>query len=305
MTNTSIYYTSIGERLDREWLTQLCQENGLDCQNLGHHDTGHELLTLDKVKDFCSHYPDQMVSYIHTKGSFHVDIHQDRWRRHMTAASTSQECLEHLSSASPSDTCNTCGLLFTPLPLEHFAGNSWVAKCSYIQQLLPPSELQIKRASLMENLREQGLKPDFFPAVPAHIGTDRYLGEQWIGSSPKLVPCDVSRHAGIDYWMGDERNTTEEFEWQLAPRFSMNHTEWAWQAAIEHAEVLDKPYRRMRDFFLLPGHLHRWVHEYNAVPDASTSSWVWSWFIDGYRWQKRVNQDGIFAVQNFVAQSRK
>mmetsp|Transcript_20156 Transcript_20156/g.43481 ORF Transcript_20156/g.43481 Transcript_20156/m.43481 type:complete len:579 (-) Transcript_20156:22-1758(-) len=328
---TVVYYTSIGGRMQRDWMRQLCQEHGLDCQNLGHHMEGHEMITLDKVQDFCAHHPQQIVSYVHTKGSFHADmegngeegaIHQSLWRYHMTAAATSQECLLALSSpfpkipassianstdgnqtesfpkASSASSCNACGLLFSPLPLEHFTGNSWAAQCKYIQQLLPSSELQVKRAILMENLKQDGLQAKFLPAVPNNVGSGRYLGEQWIGSSPQLVPCDVSREVGIAYWMGEKRNTTIEFDLHLAPRFPMNHSDWAWNAAIEDGEVLEKPYRRMRDFFLLPGHLHRWAQEYKAFPPIT--SWVWDWFVDGHRWRKRVDQHGVSAVQTFI-----
>lgn len=145
----TIYYNVIGGQLDPDWMTNYCQDdaagggNGggsMTCRLMQHYESGHEMVTLDRVQEFCTLHPTMSVIYIHTKGSFHYQgsgpgFHgQDYWRRHMTAASVSRACLTHLQESEndnnvTSTTCNACGMLFQPFPAQHFAGNSWAAKC--------------------------------------------------------------------------------------------------------------------------------------------------------------------------------
>jgi hypothetical protein len=151
----TIYYNVIGGQLDPQWMSNYCQDiamvagggagsSGMTCHLMQHYESGHEMLTLDRVYEFCTMHPTMSVIYIHTKGSFHYQgsgpgFHgQDYWRRHMTTASLSRACLTHLHEESGNDNnsnnattsaCNACGMLFQPFPAQHFAGNSWAAKC--------------------------------------------------------------------------------------------------------------------------------------------------------------------------------
>jgi hypothetical protein len=139
-----------------------------------------------------------VVIYLHNKGSFHdaqalhQDYHpnhhydqsssrsssnnntsttktagayagQDSWRRAMTAAATSRQCLEQLiipekdknadDKNNENSICDACGLLFQPLPYEHYPGNMWAARCSYLARLVNPlTALRTVRADLMQDL---------------------------------------------------------------------------------------------------------------------------------------------------------
>ena len=300
-SQTIVYYSTVGGTFEDGWMGLLCEQHELDCREIGRYETGHETLTLDQVRNFCTAHPEKLVSYTHTKGSFHPEGaggpgNQDRWRRHMTAAATSQQCTESLEESQ--STCNACGLLFSPFPSEHFPGNAWVAKCSYVKNLLPSKKLRQKRQILLDNLRGEGLWARLFPTSTAFVGTDRYMSEHWVGSSPNITPCDVSRELHMDYWLEDTRNTTQDFEWSMAPRFPFNDSLAVWDVNFD---ILKKPHKRMREYFLLPGHLHRWIREYNATPSAE--SWVWSWYLDAQRWEKRVRKDGNLAVSKFIENS--
>ena len=70
---------------------------------------------------------------------------------------------------------------------------------------------------------------------------------------------------------------------------------WPLQRSKIHQILKDKD-SRMREYFLLPGYLHKWIHLYNATPPAS--SWVWSWYPDSKVWQQRVEELGTNVIDN-------
>jgi len=267
-----------------------------------HYPHGHEDLTLNRVHEFCVTNPDLQVIYVHTKGTFHYDGSgpgfdgQDRWRRHMTEAATSQYCLEE----APRNTCNTCGMLFQPLPTEHFPGNSWSAQCSYIRQLHPPKELRKRRDNMLKSLpNTTTLAMRYFPVAPPYLGTERYLAEHWVGTHPAIMPCDLSDEVNLGYWLWYDHNYSD-FHFNVAPRFDFDQN-WAFQAAVQNEAVKTDAKLRIQEFFLLPGHLHRWFVEYNATP--SQDSWVWKWYPDGERLRQAVNQHWNRGVEIVMKES--
>jgi hypothetical protein len=58
--------------------------------------------------------------------------------------------------------------------------------------------------------------------------------------------------------------------------------------------VRKKSQTRIREFFLLPGHLLKWLSIYGEAP--STDSWVWDHFPDGEFWKDAVDMFGRAAV---------
>jgi hypothetical protein len=278
----------------------------MECIHLAHYHAADEIITLTKLHEYCHEHPEHLVIYLHNKGSLHPgNKGQDRWRRTMTAAATSQLCLDPPESASSTTTntnekhqCNACGMLFQPLPANHFPGNMWAAQCSYITKLLSLSDYQARRPVVDEWIRTQmdagifSQTGGLFPMESHYTGKKRYIAEHWLGSHPDLRPCDVSQQPNKDYWLEHSRNLALEFQWAMAPRHDIANQGWIWYryatplsatmlllAETDPVVVL----WRTRDFFLLRGMLYRWCVYYDTAPHAD--SWVWRWFPDGEIWK--------------------
>lgn len=300
----TVYYTSIGDELDTQWLDSLCSiKYNMTCQQTAHYSSAEEFTTLTKLHQYCHHRPDQTVVYLHNKGSLHpFNKGQDRWRRTMTAAATSKLCLE------PADNeCNACGMLFQPLPSNHFPGNMWTAKCSYINQLLLPADYHARRSVIDEWIESETKAGIFyrkdqqgglFPMEAHFAGKNRYEAEHWLGSHPALRPCDVSAEPNKDYWLEDDRNFSKEFYFNMAPRHDIT-AGWIWYAYTRNNATLTDPVLRMRDYFLLRGMIYRWLAFYGTIPDAG--SWVWEWFPDGKVWRLGVKNYGVLVAVNALA----
>lgn len=97
------------------------------------------ILNLLRTHALTFHTPNTRVFYLHTKGV--SDRHQseemiDRmngWRRFMEvyAIHRWRDCVKVL------DTHDVCGVNFHSIPVDHFSGNVWWARSSYIKTLLP------------------------------------------------------------------------------------------------------------------------------------------------------------------------
>lgn len=300
--NLVVYYVSIGDKLDDEWIHQICSSKyNMTCEYRKHYDSAHEEVTLTELHEYCQMYPDQSVVYMHNKGSLHPNNKgQDRWRRTMTSASTSQMCLE-----PPNETCNACGLLFQPLPASHFPGNIWMAKCSYIIKLLSPQEYHNKRPIVDQWIRSEsgeGIinKHDgLFPMERHYTGKQRYESEHWLGSHPDLTPCDVSKSPNMGYWLEADRNFDKEFQFDIAPRHKIGD-DWIFYKYTSNNMTLTEPRLRMRDYFLLRGMIYRWMAFYNRVPDVD--SWYWAWFPDAKIWQTAIQSYGALVAVNLLVQ---
>jgi hypothetical protein len=150
------------------------------------YESAFEQVTLQRLHDFCHHITDNKsfrVVYLHNKGSLNDRDGQNQiWRRHMTAAVTSQDCLE-----PPDDACNVCGLQFWPQWSTFIPGNMWTAKCSYVKQLLPPNQFESHMQELAEQTRHRNetgqLTIRMFPANEDQLGLGRFATEHWIAVS--------------------------------------------------------------------------------------------------------------------------
>jgi hypothetical protein len=299
----TVYFNTIGSPiLDTALLNQLCETRNVTCQILNHYQSAFEEVTLQSLYNFCQDQDDESlrVAYLHNKGSFHSSRgSNERWRRHLTAAAMHEHCWN-----PPNDTCNVCGLQFWPVWNTFFPGNMWIAKCSYVRQLRPPTGFENQMDSVVKKAIElqkegrivNGLYPHRKGGTEIYKGyfaLERYALEHWIGSHPDLQPCDVSGSRAGDLTAWTQRiGNKSDFVWSMAPRrplFPGPHYWFPLRDSKVH-EILQDENRRMREYFLLPGHLLKWIHLYNVTPPAS--SWVWSWYPDSRAWRERVDKFG-------------
>lgn len=154
-----------------------------------------------------------------------------------------------------------------------------------------------KEGTLANGMYIYNEKEKMSDVVKGFFGIDRFALEHWVGSHPDLQPCDVSGgYAGdLTAWTQPGRSESD-FIWSMAPHHPLRPGPAYWWALREsriHYILRDRD-RRMREYFLLPGRLHKWIHLYNATPPAS--SWVWSWYPDRRAWQKRVDKFGTDVI---------
>jgi hypothetical protein len=277
-----LYYSTVGGPIHRSWMLSLCRMHGVDCHFLQHWNEGDEDVTLQRIHDYCGEHISNSVAYIHSKGSYHSEdmdpmwAGQNRWRRHMTDAVLTKDCLEPSNS-----TCNVCGLLFQPIPSEHFPGNMWTATCRYIRQLAPPGMLRLRRTRAIQAVnvlmkQEKADRPidaKFCPYDPLLLGLSRFFAEHWIGTHPSIRPCDLSSSPSLEFWKTGDRDASDH-SFSIAPRHPID-AEWDFYNYCNYSQIMDNDEERLKEYFLLPGHLFRWIKEYNAT--APDDSWIWTW----------------------------
>jgi len=296
-STATIYYNTIGSRQDALSIPRICSTLRLNCVHMEHYPSGvFEEVTLERVQGYCARNPDNRVIYMHSKGSYHESKGKNHWwRRHMTDAVTHRDCL-----APPDQSCNLCGLLFTPLPWLHHSGNFFTAQCDYINRLLPVREFQDRMQTLSKETRRRVYNTKQFtlnmlPDDDAYLGLGRFAMEHFPASHPSVVPCDMSKqHRKIEYWM-TERNTSDEMEFTMFPSYNSNQG-----ARLFPIKVRWKKFLRIREYFLLAGHVYKWVRVYNATPPPD--SWVWGYFPEGRVWRIAIERYGLEHVVDKVVE---
>lgn len=278
----TLYYNIVGRGVNSTWMPWLCEHYGVDCRFLQHYEAGHEDVTLTNLHEYCIQNPSKSVIYMHPKGSFHNRRTQNYWRRHMTMAVGHEKCLQALEENS----CDSCGLMFDVIPTEHFHGNIWMAKCSYIRKLHSPAVTREKRQDTLRQLERENATIQFSlcPRKTWNLGMDRFLWEHWLGSHPSLRPCDLSPSSEDRYWKTHTRNLSD-FVFAQAPRHRIKNSHMP-SCPIKDDSVWTNRTWRLQEYFLLPGKLFRWVNEYNEVP--AEDSWIWKWHPDGEKFQKAI-----------------
>jgi hypothetical protein len=203
----------------------------------------------------------------------------------MTAAATHEQCLRATGTS-----CDACGLLFQPIPAEHFTGNIWTSTCLYIRKLHTPERFREKRKQTVGQLNQlrvnRTILVRIMPVAPWTYGTGRYLSEHWLGSHPSVRACDVSITSTASYWKEDGRKSTD-FYVQMAPRWPVTVQDDDGWRGKHGRRVLDNRRLRLREWVLLPGKLFRWTKEYNEIPPPD--SWMWGWHPDGERWKNATS----------------
>lgn len=192
--SVTLYYTLIGNAnaLDASAMQRLCLERSpnLHCRLLQTRETGSEEVTLRRVHAFCKQNPDFRITYLHTKGSFHYSEKNTNWRRLLTAAAVSPDCVR-----PPDDTCNLCGLTFYTQFTFFIPGNMYTAHCSYIRKLLPFENGTYQQARdravtniLLLKLRNQ-LRNNLLRDQLDYYGMDRYRNEHVRKSKIRIREC--------------------------------------------------------------------------------------------------------------------
>lgn len=224
-TTTTIFYQTIGVdnslELNVNIIQTICQQNHIQCHHIGHYEQGiREEITLYRVQEFCkidstktlkiNNNNKRRVMYLHNKGSHHSSIINTRWRKKLTQAITHNKCLH-----PPMETCNICSLFLTAERGIFMAGNMWVAKCDYINKLLPVLDFEahmerIVKQALFDKMTYERYTFASHKHWPPSFGTGRYAAENWVGSHPSIMPCDFSfsfkPSSGTD-------NTLDFFKW--------------------------------------------------------------------------------------------
>jgi hypothetical protein len=121
---------------------------------------GGEADTLQDLYEFCLERPNDTVVYLHDKGSFNRNAGNNRIRKIATSAALADGCVEGISKG-----CNICSGLFNVYHYIHTAGNMFVAKCSYIQGLIPPKEFELRRLQMFHYILSNSTVSDSFSCL--------------------------------------------------------------------------------------------------------------------------------------------
>ena len=203
-----VYVRSIGMPFSFEFL--LNQGNpskgDLSITRIQHDSTGNEVGTLKLLWDYCNLNPERSVVYLHSKGSFSRKKSNDQLRKFLTRGALSEEC------ANIPNSCNVCSSRFSPVPHPHTSGNMWLAKCSYVKNLIDP----LKFEEAMNKLRTIRRK-----VTRACVGRGRFAAEHWIHSHPSVKPCDVSDDPSFVWEYQHIPKPDFKIDLKPAPRFNL------------------------------------------------------------------------------------
>jgi hypothetical protein len=179
-----------------------------------------------------------------------------------TMAAASEMCLNPLDN-----TCDFCGLIAAPIPWLHVPGNFWSARCSYVNKLMPPqaykNAMNRYRREVAEPYVNNGTMSMRFDIRGKRcFGDGRWSAENWIGSFPSVVPCDVATVSDIRHWQTVDRNQSE-FNFSVAPRRDLRSM-MDKSAPRVPPYILNNPELRLRDYHLLGGLITRWQRLYHT-----------------------------------------
>ena len=308
-------FATIGSNLSTPIIMDECKRNNWECVHTSHYNRGWQEQTLKQIHPYCvaktldtesqssspaANKEDQII-YLHNKGSFHQEgkdgpnyIGQDNLRRSMTNAVLSRDCQEGLFDGvtrnKQKEKCNVCGLLFQPLPFHHFPGNIWTSTCDYILRLHSDwSTLEKKHQEVLQAIVDHN-DPDqpqyeslLFDGSDSRVGAAQFLVDYWIGSHPRMRPCQVASsndHSALQHWKDTKLSEAKtEFHLTAAPLAPIQSRVWDFYRYATRPWILNSTLLQSIDFYLLRGRLFQWKVMYNETPDSD--SWVWSWYPGG------------------------
>ena len=270
ITSAPIHYTLISQnQSESAKVQQICDDLQQDCRLSGYHETGGEGLTLQALHDHCNDHPEDLVTYIHDKGSFHDTLQNVNLRRMLTQAAFSNECQVNMTELG----CNFCSARFSPLPHAHNPGNMWTAKCDYVKKLLRPDGFAAAMQAMVDHLVEAH---EVDPSIPGtgHIGLGRYAMEHWLGSHPSMQACDI--YPGVYEWNYGHLPDSET-PWvpdlKTAPRVPFSETKLSLPFLQNH---------RHKEWFCGPRRLLEYGFLYNnELPPPQ--SYIWTMYDEGNR----------------------
>lgn len=245
-----------------------------NCRIQNSNEVGNEKDTLLDLYEYCSQQSENVVIYLHNKGSFHDSPQNNDLRTmHMRAQVETSSCRDAVVNTP----CNVCSARFSPLPHFHTSGNMWTAHCSYVKKLISPKNFEQRMEDVIASLRaDQDTLTEMFPCTPgddrdcvdiAHIGMQRYSYEHWIHSHPTVLPCDVLPNNYTFVWnYNNIPNPLDRWtpDLKLGPRFPLQ-------------QYLNSGYLpKSAKWFTLKGRLFEWENLFKKV--APEKSWVWYYY---------------------------
>lgn len=97
----------------------------------------------------------------------------------------------------------------------------------------------------------------------------------YTGTHPSIRPCDLSSTPSLEFWKTGDRDASDH-SFSMAPRHPIE-ADWDFYNYCNYSQVMENDTERLKEYFLLPGHLFRWIKEYNET--APDDSWIWSWYV--------------------------
>ena len=88
-----------------------------------------------------------LFRFFNKVGTYHNTSHNEVWRKPLFEAAIHKDCID-----PPDKSCNVCGLQFFPTWAHFMPGNFWTAQCSYINKLLPPCGISIRKGASYKTL---------------------------------------------------------------------------------------------------------------------------------------------------------
>ena len=279
LSKTTLYFSQLG---NMEYRFPKCDP----CQKLVKAREGDEVITLQKLYEYCTNNPFHRVIYMHSKGTFNRGHGNRVLRRYLTKGIFSKECYD-----MPLDgTCDVCSSHFVTFPFHTVEGNMFVAECDYVSKLIPPKNFAQKKSAMLNKIwnltdsdkdetfkiknKKQQWGLDWQFRRESWVGLGRYAMEHWIHSHPTVRPCDVfdqkQGHTFIKENKVDLENV--ELKRQMAPRKKVNTNNIAKPKRQWEPDQMDK--NGTHPWFQLPGRLYEWNALYGSAPQ--NTSWVYS-----------------------------
>jgi hypothetical protein len=288
----TLLYVQMGDEDINKRITQALHQqsknrNGkssLDCHRLQYLPVGNEVDTLQQLYEYCQDHPNEVVAYIHDKGSFHASYNNEKQRRVGTKAAL--ECLSAMTAASSSSLdralprnqeqqqpplqCHVCAGHFQVSPQFLALSNMWSAHCQYVKQLIPPKFLEATLSTLYQQILNDPHYACLAPQSTAgnHLGRGRYAMERWIWTHPILEPC----------------NSLPRPMPQISGEFPQTNTSTSWTPRVHRAPDKTVGFylkHEKNNFARLEGRLLEYQYLYGQLP--TENSWIWKYYSANFR----------------------
>ena len=287
--NVVVHLITIGAKVKPSTISVVCRRAGVNCMHERHYEQGFEMVTQQHLLEFCQREENEssIVGYIHNKGSYHPMPIQDKRRRGLTAAALSEECMSMLDE----DKCNVCGNGFKSIWGPFWQCNFWSARCDYVKNLVPPSELVSMNTRAMETRPKEmtmdlyfnnGMDPSYEKRMTFALPKGRFASEHFVGTHPKLVPCSSK---GGNWWSNDPPGDLRS---HVARAGGLDDAKWFFEEHL--GREMKTGNKHLTEYWFLPGLLWRYHVLYNEMPPSD--SWIWRHFPDGENWKAAVEQFG-------------
>jgi len=266
-SHTKVYVRSVGAPINITKVSTLGGDS-IEVQVLRHDDEGWEFEALGLLWDYCREHDSEKVIYLHSKGSFHTTLQNEKLRQVLTEGATSDEC-RNLPS-----TCNICSSRMSPIPHVHTSGNMWLARCDYIVKLKNPRLFENAMDSIYDDVKDTYLIKNDINNLgkklhPSCLGQGRFAAEHWVHSHPDVMPCDLSPSKAYIWGYSNIPRISEwlqELDLKAAPRFPLE------SYLNKHAEGC------ANNFTDALVYKRRLIHEYQQLYDYEEHQISPSWF---------------------------